>query len=244
MELQAVLVVFAYGLVTALATGLGAVPFAFVNTVSPGAVAHANAVASGLMLGASFGLVAEGTGYGDWQTIVGAVGGVLFIVGTEAALQRREPGFGSVHGVGARRMLLMMIVMTVHSFAEGVAVGVSFGGGITLAVIITAAVAVHNIPEGLAISAVFRPQGVSVSACAGWSIVSSLPQPLMAVPAFLLVEKVQPALPFGIGFAAGAMVYMVFEELLPEAFQQARKGSVALVVTVALVAMLVFQTVL
>ncbi|MGD2136013.1 MAG: ZIP family metal transporter [Gemmatimonadales bacterium] len=244
METQTALIVFAYGSVTALATGLGAIPFAFVSTVSRRAVAHANAVASGLMLGASFGLVAEGTAYGDWQTIVGAVAGVVFIVATEAILRRRETDFASVRGAGARRMLLMMIVMTVHSFAEGVAVGVSFGGGVTLAVIITVAVAVHNVPEGLAISAVFRPQGVSVPACAGWSIVSSLPQPLMAVPAFLLVETVRPALPFGIGFAAGAMVYMVFEELLPEAFQQARRGSIALAVTVTLVAMMVFQTVL
>jgi len=242
--MEAALLVFAYGLVTALATGLGALPFAFVRTVSRNAVAYANAVASGLMLGASFGLVAEGTDYGAWQTIAGAVVGVVFIIGTEILLRHREAGFAAVRGAGARRMLLMMIVMTVHSFAEGVAVGVSFGGGITLAVVIVTAVAVHNIPEGLAISAVFRPQGVSVSACAGWSVVSSLPQPFMAVPAYLLVETFAPALPYGLGFASGAMVYMVFEELLPEAFDQASKPTVALLVTVTVVAMMVFQAAL
>lgn len=242
--MEAALLVFGYGLITALATGLGALPFVFVRTISQNAVAYANAVASGLMLGASFGLVAEGRDYGGWQTIVGAVAGVLFIIGTEVALRRRETDFAAVRGTGARRMLLMMIVMTVHSFAEGVAVGVSFGGGLTLAVVIVTAVAVHNIPEGLAISAVFRPQGVSVSACAGWSVASSLPQPLMAVPAYLLVETFAPALPYGLGFAAGAMVYMVFEELLPEAFDQAQKGTVALLVTVTLVAMMVFQAAL
>jgi len=241
---EAALQVFAYGLVTALATGLGALPFAFVRMVSRNTVAYANAVASGLMLGASFGLVAEGTDYGGWQTIVGAVAGVVFIIGTELLLRRRETDLETVRGAGARRMLLMMIVMTVHSFAEGVAVGVSFGGGITLAVVIVTAVAVHNIPEGLAISAVFRPQGISVPACAGWSVVSSLPQPFMAVPAFLLVETFAPALPYGLGFAAGAMVYMVFEELLPEAFDQASKPTVALLVTVTLVAMMVFQAAL
>ena len=111
----------------------------------------------------------------------------------------------------------------------------------TLATLITVAIAVHNIPEGLAISAVLRPRGVSVIGCAGWSIFSSLPQPLMAVPAYLFVDAFAPALPYGIGFAAGAMVLMVFVELLPEAYGQARRRTVALLVSVSLAAMILFQ---
>lgn len=233
--------VFAYGLLTALATGLGALPFLVVRQLSDTALAYANALASGLMLGASFGLVAEGTAYGSWQAIVGALFGVLFIMVTEAVLQRRDVTFADVHGQGARRMLLVMIVMTVHSFAEGIAVGVAFGGGITLALVIVVAIAVHNIPEGLAISAVLRPRGASVAACAGWSIVSSLPQPLMAVPAFLLVGAFAKALPYGVGFAAGAMVFMVLEELLPEAYGRARKPAVALLASAAMLGMVLFQ---
>ena len=233
--------VFGYGMLTALATGLGAIPFLFVRSLSPRAVAQANAVASGLMLGASFGLVAEGTAYGAWQTLLGGVVGVAFILVTARILRTHEVSFGHVHGLGARRMLLLMIVMTVHSFAEGVAVGVSFGGGMALAVAIVVAIAVHNVPEGLAISAVLRPQGMSVAQCAWWSIVSSLPQPVMAVPAFLLVDAFRRVLPYGIGFAAGAMVFMVFEELLPEAYGQEQRAGVAVTVTITLVAMLVFQ---
>jgi zinc transporter ZupT len=236
-----VFVVFLYGLATALATGLGAVPFAFARRVSPSAIAYANAVASGLMLGASFGLVAEGTDYGSWQTVLGALSGVAFIRLTQVLLRRHDLEFGKVRGGGARQMLLMLIVMTVHSFAEGVAVGVSFGGGMTLAFVIVVAIAVHNIPEGLAISAVLRPRGMSVAACAGWSIMSSLPQPIMAVPAFLLVDAFTRVLPYGIGFAAGAMVFLVLEELLPEAFDRARRPHVALVVSLTLVGMMVFQ---
>ena len=138
-------------------------------------------------------------------------------------------------------MFLMLAVMTVHSFAEGVAVGVSFGGGMTLALVIVAAIAVHNIPEGLAISAVLHSRGVSLMECALWSVVSSLPQPLMAVPAFLLVEAFAPALPYGIGFAAGAMVFMVLVELLPEAYEQARRPNVALLVSVTMLTMMLFQ---
>ena len=242
MSVHPVLVVFVCGLATALATGLGAVPFAFVRTLAPRVVAQANALASGLMLGASFGLVAEGTAYGGWQTLIGGMAGVAFVLLTESILRRQgEISIGRVRGADARRMLLLMIVMTVHSFAEGVAVGVSFGGGVTLAVVIVIAIAVHNIPEGVAISAVLRPRGVSVLGCAGWSIVSSLPQPVMAVPAYLLVETFRLALPYGLGFAAGAMVFMVFEELLPEAYDRGGRPAVALTVTLTLFGMLVFQ---
>jgi zinc transporter ZupT len=153
----------------------------------------------------------------------------------------RDIQVGTIRGVDAKRMVLIVAVMTIHSFAEGVAVGVSFGGGATLAFVITLAIAVHNVPEGLAISAVLRPRGVSVLACAAWSIFSSLPQPLMAVPAFLFVETFRKALPYGLGFAAGAMVFMVLEELLPEAYERARRPVVALEVSVTLVAMVLFQ---
>jgi len=80
----------------------------------------------------------------------------------------------------ASKALLIVGVMTMHSFTEGVGVGVSFGGGIDLGLFITLAIAVHNIPEGLAISLVLVPRGVSWSRAALWSVVSSLPQPLMA----------------------------------------------------------------
>jgi len=237
-----VLVVFGYALVTALATGLGAVPFAFVREVSPRAVAYANALAAGLMLGASFRLGEEGTAYGGVPTLLGATGGVMFIWGTQRWLSGREVAFGATAGLAARQAILIVVVMTVHSFAEGVAVGVAFGGGTTLALAITLAIAVHNIPEGLAITAVLRPRGViGVLRCAGWSVLSSLPQPIMAVPAFLLVDTFRLALPYGLGFAAGAMVFMVFVELLPEALNAARRPAVALLVSLTMVAMVLFQ---
>ena len=239
-----VLLVFLYALATAVATGLGALPFLFVRTLSERTVAYSNAVAAGLMLGASFGLVSEGTGYGRLETVVGAVLGVVFILATQRILGEggeEELVFEAVQGEGARKMLLMMIVMTVHSFSEGVAVGVSFGGGMTLATLITVAIAIHNVPEGVAITAVLRPQGVSVARSAGWSIFSSLPQPLMAVPAFLFVDAFAEALPYGLGFAAGAMVFMVLVELLPEAFDQGYRPGVATLASVSAVAMVLFQ---
>lgn len=229
------------GLATALATGLGAMPFVFLRNLSPRAVAVSHALAAGLMLGASFGLVAEGTAHGSWQTLVGAVAGVVFILVAQGTLEGHSLDIGSMRDADSRRMALMVIVMTLHSFSEGVAVGVSFGGSVTLATVITMAIAVHNIPEGLAISAVLHSRGVPVWKCAGWSVFSSLPQPLMAVPAFLFVDSFRPTLPYGIGFAAGAMVFMVLAELLPETYETERKATVALLVSLTLVGMVLFQ---
>ncbi len=234
-------VVFLAALVTALATGLGAIPFAFIRTISARVAAAANAVAAGLMLGASLGLLGEGVHHDPARTFLGAAAGVVFILLTQWLLHDQEVEFADLSGVGARRMLLVVIVMTVHSFAEGVAVGVSFGGGASLALAITVALAIHNIPEGLAITAVMRPRGISLWACAGWSVFSSLPQPIMAVPAYLLVERVRPALPFGLGFAAGAMVYMVLIEILPEAYDAAESRVIAVLTGVTTIAMLLFQ---
>ncbi len=234
-------IVFWYALLTAIATGLGALPFAFVRQVSARAAALANAIAAGLMLGASFALVVEGNRYGGGPTEIGALLGVAFVLAAERLLQGRDVAFGGMRGAGARRMVLMIAVMTVHSAAEGIAVGVSFGGTGALAAAITIAIAVHNVPEGLAITAVLRPRGVPLAACAAWSVFSSLPQPLLAVPAFLFVEAFAAALPYGLGFAAGAMMFMVFDELLPEAYGEARRGVVAAIVSVTLVAMVVFQ---
>ena len=241
MDWSAISLVFAYGLITALATGLGAVPFIFLKEVSPRSLAVANSIAAGLMLGASFGLLLEGRSYGIAQTVLGGVIGAVFIFLGERFLQERDVQIGALSGASARRILLLLAVMTLHSFSEGVAVGVAFGGGEALATLITLAIAVHNVPEGLAISAVMRPKGASIRSCAGWSIFSSLPQPLMAVPAFLFVDRFRPVLPYGLGFAAGAMVFMVLMELLPESYENAGRARVGLWVALTLGAMILFQ---
>jgi zinc transporter, ZIP family len=210
--------VFLAALGTALATGLGALPFLFRRHPPRTWLSAANAVAAALMAAASAGLIWEGWASGGAAVVAGLVAGVIFIALTSAWLGHgREHHFGAVGGADARRMLLIVGVMTLHSFTEGVAVGVSFGGSETLGLAIAVAMAAHNIPEGLAISLVLVPRGVSVGRAASWSIFSSLPQPLMAVPAFLFVEAFEPLLPVGLGFAAGAMLWMVAVELVPEA---------------------------
>src|SRR6187549_2009549 len=236
-----VLTVFLVALGTALATGLGAVPFFFARHPGRSWLGTANSLAAGLMLGASAGLVYEGARYGVGRTLVGAVAGAVFILVSQRFIDRHETlRLGSLEGADATKALLIVGVMTIHSFAEGVGVGVAFGVEQTLGVLIGLAIAVHNIPEGLAISLVLVPRGTSPRTAAGWSVFSSLPQPLMAVPAFLFVEAFSGFLPIGLGFAAGAMIWLVAADLVPEALETARPWTVACTMTASAAAMLVF----
>ena len=237
--------VFLAALITALATGLGALPFLFVRDMRRRWLGISNAGAAGLMLGASHALIAEGTALHGLRTVAGMALGALFIaIGFRLLRDRDDLHIGELKGANASKAILIIAVMTLHSAAEGIGVGVSFGGDEALATFVTVAIAVHNIPEGLAISLVLVPKGISVTRAAAWSIFSSLPQPLLAVPAFLFVALFHPFLPFGLGLAAGAMIWVAIGELLPDAFKDAPHASVATTLTLSFAAMMAFQIVL
>lgn len=242
MATATVLWVFLAALLTALATGLGALPLLAMTDVPKRWVALSTAAAGGLMLAASHSLNAEGVALNPQTTMVGILFGLGGILLGQHLVAEAPP----IPALAAKRLdpskaLLVVGVMTVHSFAEGVGVGVSFGGTPELAAFITTAIAVHNVPEGLAISLLLVPAGMSVGRAAAWSVFSSLPQPLMAVPAFLAVELFRPVLPVGLGLAAGAMIWMVVAELLPDALKEAKGRDVGIAVTLAFTAMLAFQ---
>ena len=238
--------VFVAALLTALATGLGALPLLFPRASGRTSLGLANAAASGVMLGASVSLILEAAGRSEARTAAGVLAGIIFIVVLSRFLHapHKELSLGVLRGEDAVRGLLIIAVMTVHSVAEGVGIGAAFGGGETLGILIAIAIAVHNIPEGLAISLVLVPRGTPVRDAAGWSIFSSLPQPLLAVPAFIFVDRFDSLLPAALGFAAGAMIWMVARELLPEAFEQAPLRPVIATAVGAFVAMLAFQALL
>jgi ZIP family zinc transporter len=243
MMSESVLLVFLYASLTAVATGLGALPFWFFKHIGKRWLGYSNAVAAGLMLTASFTLIFEGMAYGLWGTLLGVTVGLVFIYLTHAWLDGRDNlTLSRLTGADARKALLILGVMTLHSFTEGVGVGVSFGGNADLGIFITAAIAIHNIPEGLAISLVMIPRGMRVGTTALYCIFSSLPQPLMAVPAYMFVETFRPVLPVGLGFAAGAMIWMVFSEILPEANESTQSRHIGAIITASIIAMLLFQS--
>jgi ZIP family zinc transporter len=269
VDAGAVVFVFVAGLVTAVATGLGAVPFFVFDEISDRWNVALWGVASGIMLAASgFGLLVEGLAASTGLPTMlggGVVAGVLLVVLADTVLDRVDIGghtgaagddlavvggsggqdasaaYGDEPGVETtvstavaegdlRKLVLILGVLTVHSFPEGVAVGVSFAdlgleGGVVvfglvvpvLAVFMTVAISIHNVPEGVAVSIPLRSMDVGEWRMVGAAVFSSLPQPVGAVLAFVFVRWARTFLPFGFGFAAGAMVYLVVAEFIPEA---------------------------
>ena len=241
---EALIVVFVAGLITDLATGLGAVPFFFVKEFSKKLLVGMWGLASGIMLSASFlGLIPEGFKAAQQYPLfnseyfaVGlglALGGLLVIV-AERIVDDIELDPGTFEENDFKKMVLILGVLTVHSFPEGVAIGVAFAemglqSGIpfmglaipAIAITMTIAISIHNIPEGIAISIPFKASGVSNWKTMGAAIFSSVPQPIGAVIAFLFVRQARMFLPVGYGFAAGAMIYLVLTEFVEEAFEEA-----------------------
>ncbi|PSP80510.1 ZIP family metal transporter [Halobacteriales archaeon QS_1_68_20] len=228
--------VFVAGLVTALATGLGAIPFFFAEEISDRWNVVLWGLASGIMVSASlFGLVLEGLAASSGLPVgmlIGLGAGVLLVVVSHDVLEATDVDPRAYEEADFRKLVLILGILTVHSFPEGVAIGVSFAdlafdvenavriGGFAvplLAVFMTVAISIHNVPEGTAISIPLRTMGVSEPKMVWWAVFSSLPQPIGAVLAYYFVSLARALLPFGFGFAAGAMVYLVLTEFVPEA---------------------------
>lgn len=245
MSDPSVLLVFIAAAITAIATGLGALPLLAMRNVTPRLLAQGNALAAGLMLAATFSLVMEGFELSAARTLIGLLLGLGGIWLAKRWLDGRgDVSIANANGADAMKILLIMGVMTAHSAAEGVGVGVAYGGGRELGDFITVAIALHNVPEGLAIALVMVPRGAGVGKAAWWAILSSAPQPLLAVPAFLFVLSFAPFLPLGLGLAAGAMLWMIFSELLPEAGVQVDTAQLGVIVTLSFTLMLALTLVL
>lgn len=233
--IENLVLVFVAGLITDLATGLGALPFFFRHEFSDRALVFLWGLASGIMFFASiFGLIPEGLASGTvWEVAVGLLTGVGLVVGASRLLDEYEVDPGTFKQADFRKMVLILGVLTVHSFPEGVSIGVSFAelgfeGGVpllgfmvpSLAILMTVAISIHNIPEGVAISIPFNNMGVGKWRMLGAAIFSSIPQPIGAVIAFLFVRQARQFMPIGFGFAAGAMIYLVGTEFVEEAREQ------------------------
>jgi ZIP family zinc transporter len=231
-------VVFIAGLITALATGVGALPFFFFEDISDRWNVLLWGLASGIMVSASvFGLLGEGLSASSgfpWGMVLGAAAGVALVVVGHEVLEGAEIDPKEYEEADVRKLVLVLGILTVHSFPEGVAIGVSFAdlafdvpgtrtlqlAGMAvplLAVFMTVAISIHNVPEGTAISIPLRSMDVGEWRMAWWAVFSSRPQPIGAAVASAFVSLARAFLPFGFGFAAGAMIYLVLTEFIPEA---------------------------
>ncbi len=240
------------GVISALATGLGAIPVHFVKDNSKALRSLASAIAAGMMISASvFSLANEGIALKDkmpvapYIVILGLLLGAAFFRWTEKKFHTPEiTEFYTKNGF-SRKGFLIFIAMFIHSIPEGIAIGVAFAtGNFEFGLVMAIAIAVHNIPEGIAISLPLKSEGVSTKKCALVSIITSIPQPVMAIPSALLAWLFIPLLPIGLGFAGGAMIYLVVSELIPDALEDGGKSLTAWGVMLGLCGMLLITTLL
>ncbi len=240
------------GIISALATGLGAIPVHFLKTESKIVRAFASAFAAGMMISASvFSLAQEGIALGNkmplapYIVILGLLLGSAFFWFTEKLVTNtKQSDYYLKKGI-TRRGRLIFIAMLAHSVPEGIAIGVAFAtGNLQFGLVMAIAISIHNIPEGIAISLPLKSDGVSTKNCALASILTSIPQPIMAVPSALLAWFFEPLLPVGLGFAGGAMIYLTVSELIPDALEDGGKSLTAWGVMVGLCTMLFITTIL
>jgi len=224
---------------TALATGLGALPVsrlgAHADTLRPALWG----LTVGLMTVASIvGLLLPALDEGEWTSVVaGLATGVVFLLVSRHILEARDVHVGQLRGAGVRRSVLVFGVLLVHSLPEGLAIGTAYASdtqGLGLFVIL--AIALQNIPEGTSVAIPMESAGFAPRQQFWAAVLTSSPQPVGAVLAYLLVEEISGLLPFSFAFAAGAMLCLVAVELVPQTF---RRGSLGLSVGGTLVGALV-----
>ena len=240
------------GIVSALATGLGAIPVHFVKNNSKVIRAFSSAIAAGMMTSASvFSLAQEGIKLqskfplAPFIVILGLLLGAAFFRFTEKSVSKLHIDKNHMAQGLTKRSLLIFVAMFIHSIPEGIAIGVSFAtGNLNFGLIMATAIAVHNIPEGIAVSLPLKRDGASTTKCALASILTSIPQPIMAVPSALLTWFFEPLLPVGLGFAGGAMIYLTISELIPDALEEGGKSLTAWGVMLGLSGMLLITTLL
>jgi zinc transporter, ZIP family len=210
---------------TALATGLGAIPVFFLGSraellrpVLLGTAIGAMTVAS--LLGLLKPALDEGS---TAEVVLGLAAGVGLLFAARSIVARRDVRVGELRGAGVRLSVLVFAVLLVHSLPEGLAIGTAYASdreGLSLFVIL--AIGLQNIPEGTSVAIPMAAAGFSRSKQFWAAVLTSAPQPIGAVLAFLVVEHVRGLLPASFAFAAGAMLALVAFELAPQAFGHAR----------------------
>ncbi len=215
------------GTVTWLLTALGAAGVLFVRQVQRVVLDGMLGFAAGVMVAASCWslLIPALERGGIGPAVVGLVAGAAFLYALDKLLPHLHPQFE--HTVSAEgpsvtweRTALLVAAITLHNIPEGLAIGVAFASGETgAAAALAIGIGLQNLPEGLAVSLPLRREGFARGRAFWYGQASALVEPLGAALGAALVLHVSALLPYALAFAAGAMLYVVVEELIPETYR-------------------------
>jgi ZIP family zinc transporter len=220
-------------------TALGAAGVFFFKSVNRRVLNAMLGLAAGVMIAASFWSLlapaiemAEGGPLPAWMpAVIGFLTGGIFLWSVDKVLPHLHIGLRTDQAEGLktqwRRSVLLVLAITLHNFPEGLAVGVAFGAvaaGLPAATIAGAfalaiGIGLQNLPEGLAVSVPLRREGMGRFKAFLYGQASGMVEPIAGVLGAAAVLLIRPLLPYALAFAAGAMIYVVVEELIPEAQQ-------------------------
>lgn len=244
-------------LLAGLATGLGAVPVLFVaRTVRPATNAAMLGFGAGVMLAAtSFSLIvpageaAARQGYsalaGSLIIAAGMLLGAIVLLAANRCLPHEHfikgpEGAASGH---LARIWLFVFAITLHNFPEGLAVGVAYGGGDSSnGLSIAIGIGLQNVPEGLAVALALREVGYGATHAFLVALATGLVEPIGGVVGASAVALSEVLLPWGMAFAAGAMLFVISGEILPESHREGKGMTATLGVMLGFVLMMVLDT--
>lgn len=218
-------------------TALGAAVVFTAKTVNRRVLDAMLGFAAGVMIAASYWSLltpaiemSEGKDIPAWlPAVAGFLLGGIFLRVMDRLLPHLHIGFSTSEAEGVktswRRSTLLVLAITLHNIPEGLAVGVAFGAlaaglpaaSLGAAIALAIGIGIQNFPEGLAVSMPLRGEGLSRWKSFWYGQLSGIVEPIAAVIGAAAVIIAQPVLPYALSFAAGAMIFVVIEELIPEA---------------------------
>lgn len=217
-------------------TAAGAAMVFFFKTINRKVLDFMLAFAGGVMIAASFWSLlapaiemAENQGQTAWiPAVIGFLLGGVFLRLVDFLIPHLHLGFPTEQAEGIhthwRRSVLLVLAITIHNIPEGLAVGVAFGAlkygltkaSFTAACALAMGIGLQNFPEGVAVAVPLRREGLSRTKSFWYGQLSGVVEPIAGVLGALAVTMVAPLLPYALAFAAGAMIYVVVEEVIPE----------------------------
>lgn len=247
------------GLWAAAATAVGTLPILLPHTYPARCHDAALGLGGGIMLAAtSFSLVlpalaaSRGNGFNAFAASLIVGGGILLgmlvvmllghLVQSERVLQE---GAVSARPTATARAWLFVTAVAIHNLPEGVAIGVGYGGvDLAKAHTLATGIAIQDIPEGLVVALALRGVGYSRIFSAALGAVSGLVEPLGAVAGALVIEASAKLLPWGLAGAAGAMLYVICHDVVPEAQRRGHCNTASSALVIGFIVMMVLDTAL
>jgi ZIP family zinc transporter len=250
-----VVIGFLASILAGLATGLGALPVLFFKEISSNLLNGMLGLAAGVMLAAtSFALIVPGIEFGNtlwpdkgfWIVAAGMLLGACFLHLSDKKLPHLH--FGDLSDAKMetlQKISLFIIAITIHNFPEGMSVGVSFGNGdIKNGMVLATAIGIQNIPEGLAVALPLVGLGYNKWKAIGIATLTGLVEPVGGLLGITMVTAFTPILPIAMGFAAGAMLFVISEEIIPETHASGRSRIATFALMIGFIIMLALEELL